>query len=226
MVWKRAAGMMVAGSLLAGCAGTGRQTPKASATLTPMDESQVNSLEQSWRAAHPGSLVGHVNAVDPSRHVLSVAGLPLDQVHAGDVISILQNGQPNSVVTARVYGKGAGFVQMDYGPLEAGQSDPRDGDLAIWFSPGLTQSEQAAAAAGVSPAPPMTQPGAASPETSAPPPPGPAVPAPDTNAPPPATAPTPPPPAADTGTPPATRTSTPPPPPPAPDNKLPSDLNK
>lgn len=217
MVWMRAAGMMVAGSLLTGCAGMGRQTPKASAP-PPMDESQVNNLEQSWRAAHPGSLVGHVNAVDPSRHVLSVAGLPLDQVHAGDVISILQNGQSNSVVPARVFGKDNGYVQMDYGPLQAGQGDPRDGDLAIWFAPSLTQSDQTAAGAGA--APPMTQPGAAMPETSAPPPPPPAVPTPDTNAPPPAT--TSPAPAAGTGTVPATQTSTPP----APDNKVPSDLNK
>ena len=216
MVWKRAAGVIVAGTLLAGCNQSGRQTPKASAPLPPMEESQVSNLEQSWRAAHPGSLVGHVNAVDTSRHEASVAGLPLDQIHLGDVISILPNGQSNNVVSARVFGKDNGYVQMDYGPLQAGQASPRDGDLAIWFSPGLTQSEEAAAAAGVNP---TTQPGAVSPETTAPPPPA----RPETNAPAPATAPTPPPPAPETGTPPATQTTTPPP---APDKKLPSDLNK
>lgn len=219
MFWNRAAGMIVAGSLLAGCAGNARQTPKASAPLGSVDETQVNNLEQSWRAAHPGSLVGHVNAVDPSRRVLSVSGLPLDQVHAGDVISILQNGQANDVISARVFGKANGYLQLDYGPLQPGQGQPRDGDLAVWFSAGLTQNEQAGAAAGVNPA---TQ-GAVSPETTAPPPPPPPpASTQETTAQPPATGPDVPP-ASQTGTPAATQTSTPAP---APDKKLPSDLNK
>jgi hypothetical protein len=223
MVWKRAAGVIVAGTLLAGCAQHPKETPKASAIVPPMDESAVAGLEQSWRSAHPGSLVGHVNAVDPGRHVLSVTGLPMEQVHNGDVISILLDGQGNSVVPARVYDHRDGFVQMDYGPLQAGQGDPQQGNLAVWFSSGPTAADQAAPA-GVSTPMPTTQPGAAAPEMTAPPaapPPAAAVPqttplpaAPSAAAPPPA----------DASTPPATAPASTPAPPA--DNKLPSDLNK
>lgn len=242
MVWKRAAGAMVMGCLMAGgCMQHERQTPPASATIPPMDPAAVASLEQSWRETHPGSLVGHVNAVDPERHVLQVTGLPLDKVHDGDVISILLNGQANSVVPAKVFDTRDGFVQMDYGPLQAGQSDPRDGDLAIWFSAGLTPNEESATIAGVNTAPAATQPAGTTPEMPAttPPPAGtptpppaetpaspsngtaaptttPAAPAPTESNPPAATPAPAPAPGAGAGT----------PPPPAPDNKVPADLNK
>lgn len=216
MVWKRVAAVIVAGCLTAGCMQQ-RETPKAAAPVPPMDPAAVASLEQSWRATHPGSMVGHVDAVDPSRHVLQVTDLPIERVHDGDVFSILPNGQSNNVVTARVYDKRDGFIQMDYGPLQAGQNDPHEGDLALWFGPGLTQAEQEQAANGVNTPAPATQPAAATPETpaSAAPAPAPATPPAETAAPaPPATTPATPPAAGNN---PAPAPGPPPPPP---------DLNK
>lgn len=229
MVWKRAAGVIVAGCLMAGCVQQ-RETPKA-APPPPVDPSAVAGLEQSWRETHPGSMVGHVNAVDPERHVLQVADLPLDRIHEGDVISILLGGQANSVVPAKVYDKRDGYVQMDYGPLQPGQSNPREGDLAIWFSEGLTANEQAEATAAVNSPAPTTQPSAATPEapaTTTPPPPTPPADAAASPAtPPPAKAPAAAPPAENNPPPaPATGAGTPPSPAPAPDNKVPADLNK
>lgn len=222
MLWKRAAGVIVVGSLMAGCAQQQRETPKASAPVASMDPAAVANLEQNWRETHPGSLVGHVNAVDPERHVLQVTGLPLDRIHEGDVISILLNGQGNSVVPARVYDKRDGFVQMDYGPVQPGQSVPREGDLAIWFSGGLTPNEQAQVTSGLPTPAPATQPSGTIPEAPAttPPPPAPITPPNETTAPPANN----PPPAAQPSAP-GTGAGTPPPPP-APDNKVPADLNK
>jgi len=235
MLWKRVAGVIVTGMFIAGCAQHTRETPKASSPAQPMDEGAVATLEQSWRAAHPGSLIGHVNAVAPDRHVLSVAGLPLDQIHEGDVVTILPNGQTNNVVSARVFGKDNGFAQLDYGGLQVGQSEPRQGDLAIWYSGGLTPNEEASAASGAAPAIPTTQPGATTPDmaptTPPSPTPAPTTPAPAEATPPPPAPPAPTTPAADSAAPPATAPAAPaagtPTPPPAPgDNKLPSDLNK
>ena len=210
------------------CAAQARPTGLGPAQ--PMDEAAVSNLEQSWRQAHPGSLIGHVNAIVPDRHILSVAGLPLDQIHEGDIVTILPNGQTNNVISAKVFGKDNGFAQLEY----SGMTEPRQGDLAIWYSAGM--SDEASTAAGTNPAMPTTQPvrhhprdadpapttptpaptPTAPPETTPPPP---ATPAPTTPTTPPA--PTTPTPAPGTGT----GTPTPPPTPPA-DNKLPSDLNK
>jgi hypothetical protein len=213
-----------------------------------MDAGAVSGLEQSWRESHPGSLIGHVNAVLPDRRVLSVTGLPLDQIHAGDVVSILLNGTGSSVVSARVYDKSSGYAQLEYGPLEAGQPTPREGDLAVWYAAGIPGADQSSSAGASNSAIPATQPGAPPEMPAAPGPATPTAPPPETTAPPatpttpppakdasapPATAPTPP---ADTTPPPPTNngagtSATPPPPgqtppPPAPDNKLPADLNK
>ena len=231
MIWKAAAGMIVAGTMLAGCAPKAADTPKASAAAQPMDEGAVANLEQSWRQAHPGSLIGHVNGVLPERHVLSVTGLPLDQIHEGDIVTILPNGQTNNVISAKVYSKENGFAQLEY---RGGATEPRQGDLAIWYAAGA--NDEASTAAGTNAAAPTTQPGVTTPETPTPVPTVP-TPAPTTPAPtaPPETTPTPPTTPAPTTptTPPAptpapgngTSTPTPPPTPPA-DNKLPSDLNK
>jgi hypothetical protein len=213
-----------------------------------MDPGAVAGLEQSWRESHPGSLIGHVNAVLSDRHVLSVTGLPLDQIHAGDVVSILLNGTGSSVVPARVYDKSSGFAQLEYGPLQAGQATPREGDLAIWYATGTSGSDQSMSAGASSGAMPAAQPGATTPEMPpAPAPATPTAPPPETTAPPATPAPTTPPPANDASAPPATAptppatppaAATPPPPandgaatgatppPPAPDNKVPADLNK
>lgn len=256
MVWKRAAGLIVAGTFMVGCA-SHHETPHASAAVQPMDPGAVAGLEQSWRESHPGSMIGHVNAVLPDRHVLSVTGLPLDQIHAGDVVSILLNGTGSSVVSARVYDKSSGYAQLEYSPLEAGQPAPREGDLAIWYAAGTPGSDQSISAAASSGAMPTTQPGATTPEMPpTPAPTTPTAPPPETTAPPATPAPTPPPPGNNATTPPATAPTppatppadaTPPPPanngaatgatpappppgqtppPPAPDNKLPADLNK
>jgi len=206
-----------------------------------MDAGTVAGLEQSWRESHPGSLIGHVNAVLPDRHVLSVTGLPLDQIHSGDVVSILLNGTGSSVVSARVYDKSSGYAQLEYAPLQAGQPTPREGDLAIWYAAGTPGADQSISDGTSNGAMPTTQPGATTPDTTAPPaspPPTTPPPANDASAPP-ATAPTPPaaPPADTTPPPPANNGAgtgaTPPPPapgqtnpPPAPDNKVPADLNK
>jgi hypothetical protein len=228
MVWKAAAGVIVAGTILAGCAPKPADTPKASAAGQPMDEGAVSTLEQSWRASHPGSLIGHVNAVAPDRHILSVTGLPLDQIHEGDIVTILPNGQTNNVISAKVFGKENGFAQLEY----SGGAEPRQGDLAIWYT--AAANDEASTAAGTNAALPTTQPGATVPEMPAPAPttptPAPTPTAPPETTPPPPTTPAPTPPAPTTPAPtpppaPGNGTPTAPPTPPA-DNKLPSDLNK
>ena len=230
MVWKRAAGVIVAGTCMVGCA-SHHETPHASAAVQPMDAGAVAGLEQSWRESHPGSLIGHVNAVLPDRHVLSVTGLPLDQIHAGDVVSILLNGTGSSVVSARVYDKSSGYAQLEYSPLEAGQPTPREGDLAVWYAAGTPGADQSIGSGASNGAMPTTQPGATAPEMPpTPAPTTPTAPPPETTAPPASPQPATPPPANDASAPPATAPTAPPPgatpPPPAPDNKVPADLNK
>jgi hypothetical protein len=185
-----------------------------------MDEGAVSNLEQSWRQAHPGSLIGHVNAVAPDRHILSVTGLPLDQIHEGDIVTILPNGQTNNVISAKVFGKENGFAQLEY----TGGTEPRQGDLAIWYTAAV--NDEASTAAGTNAALPTTQPGAIVPEmpTPAPTTPTPA-PTPTPTAPPETTPPPPTTPAPTTPAPTPPAPTTPAPTPPA-DNKLPSDLNK
>lgn len=255
MVWKRAAArvaaigsvgvLLVGGMLVAGCQAHS-QTPKAAAAAPP-DESTVANLEQSYRSAHPDALIGHVNAVDPGRHILSVAGLPLDQIHRGDVVSVLVGGQENNPVTANVYDKSSGYVQMDYGQLQAGQPEPRIGDLAVRFLNGASVPPSAAdltttggppgtqpttmpempAAPSTPPAAPPVTPPTTSPETTPPPA---APPAPPATTPAPSgtdTTTTPPPPATPVPNTQPGATETPAtPPPPTPGNKVPSDLNK
>jgi hypothetical protein len=250
MFAKRAAAVFLAGGVLIGCQHA--QTPKATVAVPPMSETAVADLEQSWRTSHPGAMIGHVNAVVPDHRILSVTGLPGDQIHQGDIVTILLNGQANGSVPGRVYDKSSGYVQMDYGPLQPGQSDPVQGDLAIWYPGGVTMPP--AGDTGTTPSATTPPPAVVTPEPSTtPPPPTPSTttppPAPDTTAPPattpaptpptttapgaatdttPAPAPTTPTPAPTAPTPPpATETpSTPPTPPPAPDNKVPTDLNK
>ena len=192
MFAKRAAAVFLAGGVLIGCQHA--QTPKATVAVPPMSETAVADLEQSWRASHPGAMIGHVNAVAPDRRILSVTGLPGDQIHQGDVVTILLNGQANGSVPARVYAKDSGYVQMDYGPLEPGQSDPVQGNLAVWYPGGVTvpSGDTGTNPAATTP-PPTSAPTVVTPEaTTTPPPPTPP------------TTPTPTPPTPDTTTPPAT----------------------
>ncbi|HSU69528.1 MAG TPA: hypothetical protein VLJ39_21760 [Tepidisphaeraceae bacterium] len=250
MFSKRVAGVLLAGGLIVGC--QSHTTPKASVTVPPMSPSAVADTEQSWRASHPGAMVGHVNAVDESHHVVSVAGLPADQIQVGDVVSIIPSGQSGNPIQARVYAKEYGWVQMDYGSLGAAQGTPRDGDLAVRYPGGLSVTPPAESVTlpppttgpsvtqpeAVPPAPPTpppapTTPPAPPPSETTPPatpapttPPPPATPPADGTTPPPTPPATPPaPPAPGTETPPAP-SQTPSTPPPAPDQKPPSDLNK
>lgn len=228
MFWKRAAGMILAGGVFAaaGCAHHAG-TPKASAPITPApDEQTMAGLEQSYRQAHPDALIGHVNAVLPDRHVASIAGLPVDQIHRGDVVTILAGAQETGGIAARVYDKSQGYVQVDYGSVQAGQPDPRLGDLAVRFPGGamVPASPSETGTTGVTVTPATTQP-VTTPETTTPPPAAPPATAPaqpTTETPAPVT------PAPATPAPAPTTTETPATPPPAPPqgNKAPSDLNK
>jgi hypothetical protein len=231
MFWKRAAGLILAGGVfaMAGCAHQAA-TPKASAPITPPpDEQTMAGLEQSYHQAHPDALIGHVNAVLADRHVASIAGLPLDQMHRGDVVTILAGGQESGGIAARVYDKADGFVQVDYGSVQAGQPDPRLGDLAVRFPGGamVPASPSESGTTGVTVTPATTQP-ATTLETTTPPPPPPAAPPatvpaqPTTETPAPAT----PAPATSAPAPSTTETPTAPPPAPPKENKAPSDLNK
>ncbi|HEY2587604.1 MAG TPA: hypothetical protein VGI81_17795 [Tepidisphaeraceae bacterium] len=233
MRWKRVAGLILAGGLLAAAGCTHQSsTPKASAPVTPSaaDEQTMAGLEQSYRQAHPDALIGHVNAVVPDRHIASIGGLPVDQIHRGDVVTILVGGQESGGVQARVFGKDSGFVQVDYGQLMGNQADPRIGDLAVRF-PGGTMVPPPPSESSAVTVTPTTQPapGVTPTETTAPP--VPATPPATTPAPSEAPAPAPVPapgtqPGATVPAPSATETPVAPPPAPAPENKVPSQLNK
>jgi len=135
----RAAGLVLIAVLIAGCQQP--QVAQPSTAMEPTSEQAAAALAQSWRATHPGTEVGVVNAVLPARRELSVAGLPADRVQPGNVITILLNGQGTSTVEGVVIDKNPGpsgtrYVQLTYQPLGAAQRDPRLGDLAIWFPGG------------------------------------------------------------------------------------------
>ena len=157
--------IVAVGGLMAGCAQQQRNaTPKASAMGgEPPSAQTAAQLYQSLRASYPGSQVGVVNAVLPARRLISVSGLPLDQVHRGDVVTIMQ-GPGNNTLEAVVYAKGK-YVQLTYQPLGLGQRDPAVWDAAIWYPNGATVSPAALepanapdiGAAAATP-PPATQP--------------------------------------------------------------------
>lgn len=166
MFLQRAAGLLLFGGLIAGCQ-SGSQ-PRASAQGEPPGEQAGAALAQSWRASHPGTEVGIVNAVLPARHEAQVAGLPVNQMREGDVVSILLNGQGTSTISGRVFDKRYGYVQLDYDSPQAGQRDPRDGDLVVWFVGGAAVPPPPGEPTA---APPTTQETvtAPMPETTAPP---------------------------------------------------------
>ena len=64
----------------------------------------------SYRAAHPGSEVGLVNAVLPERRIVSVEGLPGQRIKNGDVLTIL-GGNGKTPIEAVVYAESSGFVE-------------------------------------------------------------------------------------------------------------------
>lgn len=146
----RAAGLVFMATLIGGC----QQPPAAQPPMAePTSEEAAAALAQSWRASHPGTEVGVVNAVLPARRELSVAGLPSDRVQPGNVVTILLNGQGTSTVEAVVIDKNRGpsgnqYVQLMYQPLGPSQRDPHLGDLAVWFPGGESIAMQ----------PPETQP--------------------------------------------------------------------
>jgi len=231
----RAVAVLLAGGLIVGCQ-TQSHTPAASVAVQPVSEESIADLEQSWRASHPGTQIGHVNAVATDSRIVSATGLPLGDIRIGDVVTILLDTQGSSTVTATVFGKNSGFVQLDYGALRPGQGDPRIGDLVVWYPGGPV----APAASDVA-APPVTPPAAPMPEPAPPAaatPPATPAPAPSADAPPAATPPATPPPAPDApapgaATPAPTPPSTdappapaPPAPAPAPDAKSPADQSK
>lgn len=158
MFWNRAAALVaggLVGGLLLGCQPTPVTSPQASAPAMPSDEASRAQVAQSWRATHPGSEVGVVNAVLPARRLVSVAGLPLDQVQSGNVISILLDRQGGSTIEAVVVSKDRGFAQLAYQSPSAGQRDPQDGDLAVWFPGGPSIPPSSIQPTGE---PPMTEP--------------------------------------------------------------------
>ena len=249
----RAVAVLLAGGLVVGCA-TPSRTPTASVGMQPpVNEANVADLEQSWRASHPGTQIGHINAVAPESHIASATDLPLADIHMGDVLTILRGGQGTNTLPATVFGKNSGYVQLDYGSVRPGQGDPVIGDLVVWYPSGSAAAANDAAAPPVvvpttpapTPAPAAdASPAATPPATSAPAPGGDAVPpaappatpppAPGADAPPapapqttPPAAPDPSAPGAATPPPAPPSTDAPTPPPaPAPDNKPPADLNK
>jgi hypothetical protein len=129
----KTAGAIVIGGLVLGCQGSG-SGPKASApagaTLSAADEQTAAELQRTYRASHPGRQVGYVNAVDPSRRILSVGGIPPDMVREGSIMSILTGG--GGTVQAVVYAREAGYIQLRYQPLGPGQTGPATGELAVW----------------------------------------------------------------------------------------------
>lgn len=134
MVFLRVAGWVAIGGLLAGCQ-SGKQGPQA-ASAEPMGQQSAAQIEQSWRAANPGSQVGVVNAVLPARRMISVADLPYSDVKKGDVVTVLLDPRGNSTIEAVVVNKNSGYLQLAYRELQPGQRDPRLGDLAVWYPGG------------------------------------------------------------------------------------------
>jgi len=132
---KETAGAIVIGSLLFGCSGSGSGSgPKASApagaTLSSSDQQTAAELQRTYRASHPGQQVGYVNAVDPARRIISVAGIPSDMVRPGAIMSVLTSG--GGTVQAVAYAHDYGYVQLRYEPLGPGQAAPSTGELAVW----------------------------------------------------------------------------------------------
>ncbi len=239
------AGVIVIGGLLIGCSGSGPGSgPKASApagaTLSAADEQTAAELQRTYRASHPGQQVGYVNAVDPGRRIVSVAGIPSEMVRPGAIVSILTTG--GGTVEGVAYAHDYGYVQLRYQPLGPGQAAPATGELAVWNPGGQVVIPESLPPAGMPPtaAPPVgtsttgiTTPGTgagitttAPAEPPPPPPPAATMPAdqtrPLTDIQPPATQP---------AVPPPTNTETPPPPPPIAPATMPAsrpapDLNK
>jgi hypothetical protein len=118
------------GGLIAGCQQTPKTPPPSS--LNTSDTMALSQRAASYRAAHPGSEVGLVNAVLPERRIVSVEGLPVDRIKSGDVLTIL-GGNGKTPMEAVVYSQSSGYVQVRYEPLPAGQLDPMAGDLAVWY---------------------------------------------------------------------------------------------
>lgn len=131
----RAIFLIVLVTVLAGC--TPRNSQPAASTLAPMDQQSMSQVGQSYRASHPGSEVGVVNAAIPERRIISVGGIAPERVHRGDLITILESGQRGANVPAVVYDKASGYIQLWYSPLPTGQAAPKVGDIAVW-TPGAT----------------------------------------------------------------------------------------
>ena len=168
----RTAGAIVIGTMVIGCQGGGggggggsHVSAPAGSTLTNADEQTAAELQRSYRASHPGQQVGYVNAVDPGRRVVSVAGIPPEMVREGAILSILTNG--GGTLEAVVYARAAGYLQLRYPPLGPGQASPATGELAIW-NPGGGAVIPDAVAPSPGPAP-ITSPGVNSPTGPVPP---------------------------------------------------------
>jgi hypothetical protein len=153
---KESAGAIVIGAMLIGCqgGGGGGTGPKASApagaTLSSADEQTAAELQRSYRASHPGQQVGYVNAVDPGRRIISVAGIPPEMVRPGAVMSILTSG--GGTVEAVAYAHDYGYVQLRYEPLGPGQATPTTGELAVWNPGGQAVIPEAMPPVGTPPA--------------------------------------------------------------------------
>jgi len=151
----KATGVIVVGGLLFGCqTGHGNGNgPKASApagsSLSAGDEQTAAELQRTYRASHPGQQVGYVNAVDPGRRIISVAGIPAEMVRPGAIMSILTAG--GGTVEAVAYAHDYGYVQLRYQPLGPGQTAPATGELAIWNPGGQTVIPEAIPPVGTPP---------------------------------------------------------------------------
>jgi len=147
------AALIVAGGLVAGCHPKQSATPAAStSTLSSADQATIAQLQRNYRASHPGTEVGVVNAAIPERHVISVTGIPLDRIRVGDVVTIMSGGE-SGAVPAVVYAKADGYVQLRYQPLPAGQAPPSSGNLAVWSPGGAAVPPDAIAPPGETRAP-------------------------------------------------------------------------
>lgn len=167
----RVAAVMVVGGMMAACQSKPKAQPAAS-TVAPMDQQAVAQLQRTYRASHPGSEVGVVNAALPDRHIISVTGIPLNRVHVGDVVNIMSGGGNGGTVPAVVYNKSEGYVQLRYEPQPPGQPDPAVGNLAVW-APGGAAVPPDAVAPPVDAVVPTVPPRTTAAEPIAPPPPPP-----------------------------------------------------
>ena len=120
--------LLMSAGVLVGCGTSG---PKAS-TEMPTDQQTAAALRRSWESSHPGSRVGVVDEILPARRYVSVAGLPLDEIQKGTVVSVLDQRQ-RIIVSGVVIDKLSGRLQVNYEPVSAGERDPRIGDLVVWF---------------------------------------------------------------------------------------------